>query len=172
MSYLQQNVASSLTLEKGTFDLQIISGRYSSAQSQTEGEPLVFLWIYGVDGSTFINKNTGNETGGLWTILNGYNQKLQLEVKDKAVICALFFDVNNSDNQGAVNVLVKSNNQSYTPQILTVDSKRNCYVLDEGVVSSLKQQDSNFIELEPGNYKIKIRESNASYWSFEQKYIL
>lgn len=61
MNHLQQNVASSLTLEKGTFDIKINSGRYSYAQSKTEGEPLVVLWIYGVDGSTFVNKNTGNE---------------------------------------------------------------------------------------------------------------
>lgn len=172
MNNLQQNVASSFTLEKGTFDIKIDSGRYSYAQSGTEGEPLVVLWIYGVDGSTFINKNTGTETGATWTTLNGYNKTLQLEVPGKAVICALFFDVNNSDNEGAVNLLISSNKRHFNPQTLTVDSKNNCYVLDEGVISSLKQTNSNFIELEPGNYKIKIRESNATYWSSEQKFQL
>ncbi|MBD0266362.1 MAG: hypothetical protein ICV78_27680, partial [Tolypothrix sp. Co-bin9] len=172
MNNLQQNVASSFTLEKGTFDIKIDSGRYSYAQSATEGEPLVVLWIYGVDGSTFINKNTGTETGATWTTLNGYNKTLQLEVPGKAVICALFFDVNNSDNQGTVNLLISSNKRHFNPQTLTVDSKNNCYVLDGGVISSLKQPNSNFIELEPGNYKIKIRESNATYWSSDQKFQL
>lgn len=172
MNHLQQDVASSFTLEKGTFDIKITSGRYSYAQSETEGEPLVVLWIYGVDGSTFINKNTGAETGATWTTLNGYNKKLQLEVKEKAVICALFFDVNNSDNKGDVNLLVSSSKPFFNPQTITVDSKRNCYVLNEKSLSKLKQLNSNFIELEPGNYKVKIRESNATYWSSDQKFQL
>ena len=133
MNHLQQNVASSLTLEKGTFDLQITSGRYSYAQSKTEGEPLVVLWIYGVDGSTFINKNTGHETGATWTTLNGYNKKLQLEVKDRVVICALFFDLNNTDNTGEINLLISSNKPFFNPQTITVDSKKNCYILDEKI---------------------------------------
>jgi hypothetical protein len=45
MNYLQQNVANSFTLEKGTFDIKITNGRYSYAQSKTEGEPLVVLCI-------------------------------------------------------------------------------------------------------------------------------
>ncbi|ODG97865.1 hypothetical protein A4S05_11680, partial [Nostoc sp. KVJ20] len=45
-------------------------------------------------------------------------------------------------------------------------------VLNEKVLSKLKQPNSNFIELEPGNYKLKIRESNATYWSSEQKFQL
>ncbi|MGM3304668.1 hypothetical protein ACSQ6I_01535 [Anabaena sp. WFMT] len=172
MNHLQQDVARSFTLEKGTFDIKITSGRYSYAQSESEGEPLVVLWIYGVDGSTFINKNTGAETGATWTTLNGYNKTLQLEVKEKAVICALFFDVNNSDNKGAINLLINSNKPHFNPQNLTVDSKKNCYVIDETVLSKLKQPNSNLIELEPGNYKLKIRESNATYWSSEQKFQL
>ncbi|MCU0540670.1 MAG: hypothetical protein MUE44_00605 [Oscillatoriaceae cyanobacterium Prado104] len=172
MQYLQQNVASSFTLESGTFDIKITSGSYSYAQSKTEGEPLVVLWVYGVDGSTFINKNTGAETGATWTTLNGYSKSLQLEVKNQAVVCALFLDVNNSDNKGGVNLLITSDKASFAPQNITVDSKKNCYILDEGILSSLKQQNSNFIELAAGNYKVKIRESNASYWSAEQKFQL
>lgn len=41
MNQLQQNVANSLTVEKGTFEIKIVSGRYSYAQSAAEGEPLV-----------------------------------------------------------------------------------------------------------------------------------
>jgi hypothetical protein len=172
MEDLQQNVASSLTLESGTYDIKIESGRYSYAQSKTEGEPLVVLWVYGVDGSTFINKNTGAETGATWTILNGYKKSLQLEVKNKAVVCALFLDVNKSDNSGVVNLVISSNKPSVATQKLAVDSKKNCYVIDGGIVSSLTQPNSNFIELAPGNYKVKIRESTASYWSAEEKFQL
>ncbi|MDZ8189258.1 MAG: hypothetical protein RMX96_31020, partial [Nostoc sp. ChiSLP02] len=172
MNHLQQNVATCFTFEKGTFDIKITNGRYSYAQSKTEGEPFVLLWIYGVDGSTFINKNTGFEVGATWTTLNGYNDSLKLEVKKKAVLNALFFDVNNADNSGVVNLSITSSKPFFSTQTLTVDSKRNCYVLNEANLSSLKQSGSNFIELTPGNYKIKIREGNASYWSDNKKFNL
>ncbi|MEH2410083.1 hypothetical protein [Nostoc sp.] len=170
MNNLQQNVATSFTFEKGTFDIKITDGRYSYAQSKTEGEPFVLLWIYGADGSTFINKSTGFEVGATWTTLNGYNDTLKLEVKKKAVLNALFFDVNNADNSGAINLSITSNKPFFNPQTLKVDSKRNCYVLDEINLSKLKQSGSNFVELTPGNYKIKIREGNATYWSDSKKF--
>ncbi|WP_143172834.1 hypothetical protein [Scytonema sp. HK-05] len=172
MNHLQQNVATSFTLEKGTFDIKITGGRYSYAKAKTEGEPFVLLWIYGVDGRKFINKTTGYEVGATWTTLNGYNDHLQLEVKDKAVINALFFDVNKDDNSGSIELSITSNKPFFNPQTLTVDSKRNSYVLDENTLSSLKQSGANFIELNPGNYRIKIREGNATYWSDNKKFEL
>ncbi|MEI2579023.1 hypothetical protein [Scytonema sp. PRP1] len=172
MNNLQQNVASSFSLEKGTFDIRITGGRYSYAKAKTEGEPFVLLWIYGVDGRKFINKTTGYEVGATWTTLNGYNDHLQLEVKDKAVVNALFFDVNTDDNSGLIELSITSNKPFFNPQTLTVDSKRNCYVLDENSLSSLKQSGANFIELNPGNYRLKIREGNATYWSDNKKFEL
>ncbi|HEY9874224.1 MAG TPA: hypothetical protein V6D12_12350 [Candidatus Obscuribacterales bacterium] len=169
MNHLQQNVARSFILEKGRVFIGINEGRYSYAQSKTEGEPLVILWIYGVDGSTFINRNTGHETGATWTTLNGYRDRLELDIKEQAVLCALFFDVNNRNNKGEINLIV---NSEAIVRAGTVNSKNNCYVLDEKALSELKQPGSNFIELEPGNYKLKIRESNATYWSSEQKFQL
>jgi hypothetical protein len=165
MNNLQQNVANSITLDKGTFDIQIVSGVYSYAKCKTEGEPFVLLWIYGADGSTFINKNTGVETGATWTTLNGYKDKLQLEVKQKAVVCALFFDTNNKDNKGAATLSITSQQQYSAPRTLTVDAKKNCFVLDESYFSTLQEVGGNYIELEKGNYRVKIRESNATYWS-------
>ena len=104
MNNLQQNVATSFTFDKGTFDIKIIGGRYKYAKAKTEGEPFVLLWIYGVDGSKFINKTTGYEVGATWTTLNGSNDNLQLEVKQRAVLNALFFDVNNNDNSGSIDL--------------------------------------------------------------------
>ena len=170
MNNLQQNVANSFTFDKGTFDIKIVSGRYSYAKAKTGGEPFVLLWIYGVDGSTFINKSTGYEVGATWTTLNGYNDRLQLEVKEKAVLSALFFDVNNTDNNGSVNLLITGQEPSFQPHQLAIDSKKNCYVLNEKNLSNLQKWDSNFIELKPGNYRIKIREGNATYWSDNKKF--
>ncbi|MEM7063905.1 MAG: hypothetical protein AAF572_12160 [Cyanobacteria bacterium P01_B01_bin.77] len=172
MNNLQQNVANSLTLEEGIFDIKIASGRYSYSRTEAEGEPFVLLWIYGVDGNTFVNRNTGAEIGTTWTTLNGYNDVLQIETKGKTVICALFFDTNSQDNGGAVKVLVSSKKSTFTPKTLTVDSQKNCYVLNESHLKSLQQWGSNFIELTPGNYRFKIRESNASYWSDNKKFDL
>ncbi|MEG4529611.1 hypothetical protein [Microcoleus sp. D2_18a_D3] len=162
MNSLQQNVAKSLTLDQGTFDIQITSGSYSYSADNTVGEPFVFLWIYGLEGSTFINTKTGVETGGTWATLNGYNDKLQFDIKEKAVVCALFFDIYSADNQGQVTVSI-TGNQQLNPQTLTVDSKENCYSLDGNYLSTLKKANANSIELAPGNYRVKIRESNATY---------
>ncbi|WP_169221688.1 hypothetical protein [Brasilonema sp. UFV-L1] len=170
MNNLQQKVANSYTFDKGTFEIRITGGRYKYAKAKTEGEPFVLLWIYGVDGSTFINQNTGFEIGATWTTLNGYNDSLKLEVKQRTVLNALFFDVNNNDNSGSIDLLITSKKPFFNPHILTVDSKRNSYVLDESYLSSLKQSGGNFVELNPGNYRIKIREGNASYWSDNKKF--
>src|SRR4028118_773895 len=169
MNDMQQNVATSFTFEKGTFDIKISGGRYKYAKAKTEGEPFVLLWIYGVDGSKFINKTTGHEVGATWTTLNGSNDNLQLEVKQRAVLNALFFDVNNNDNIGSIDLLITSNKPFFTPYTLTVDSKRNSYVLDENQLASLKQSGTNSIELNPGNYRLKIREGNSTYWSDNKK---
>lgn len=172
MNHLQQNVANSFSLDKGTYDIKITSGVYKHAKTQTEGEAFVLLWIYGTDGSTFVNQDTGYETGATWTTLNGYNDTLKVEVKEKAVVCGLFFDVNNTQNSGSVQLSITSNQQSFNPQELTIDSKKNIYLLDENYLSTLKQSNANFIDLEPGNYSIKIREGNASYWSDNKKFKL
>ena len=169
MNTLQENVASKMTLDRGNFEIQISDGRYSYSKKESEGEPFVLLWIYGNDGSTFVNKQTGVETGATWTTLNGYNQKLQLEVKQQAVLCALFFNLNNRDCSGGVKLAIKGNSQT---QELIVNSQNNTYNLNEQYLSSLKQWSQNFIELESGNYRVKIREGNASYWSDEKKFKL
>ncbi|MGB6300441.1 MAG: hypothetical protein WBF90_30295 [Rivularia sp. (in: cyanobacteria)] len=168
MNYLQQNVANSITLDKGSYDIKIASGSYNYAKTQG-GQPSVLLWIYGENGTTFINQNTGFETVATWITLNGSNDNLKLEITQRAVVCGLFFDVNDSENSGSVNLAISSSQAGFNPIELTIDSKKNCYVLDENSLSSLKQFGRNTIELNPGNYKIKIQESNASYWSDNQK---
>ena len=172
MNNLQQNVASTFTCEAGTYELQISGGSFNYANNDTVVEPALLLWIYGVDGSTFINQNVGLETGSTWTTLNGYNDKLTLEVKQQAVICALLFDNKARERQGVINLSINRDSEAFEPQQITVDSNSNCYVLDDKYLTNLKQWDSNFIELEPGNYRIKIKESDANYSSEEQKFDL
>lgn len=170
MNELQQNIASKFTLDKGTYEIKIAGGNYSYAQSE-KAEPFVLLWIYGNNGSTFVNQDIGVETGATWMSLNGYQQTLSLEVKEEAVLCVLFFDISNQDNSGSIQLAIKSSTSAEIQEV-KVDSKQNCYVLNEEYLSSLKQEGNNFIELEPGNYRVKIREANASYWSEEAKFKL
>ncbi|MCJ8279338.1 MAG: hypothetical protein MJK14_05215 [Rivularia sp. ALOHA_DT_140] len=172
MNNLQQNVAKSLTLNKGIYDIKIVEGSYSYAKAKGQAEAFIILWMYAENGSTFININTGFETGATWTTLNGTEDTLKIEVKDKVVVCALFLDVNNNDNSGSVRVAFTSNQPRSNPEILTVDSKANSYLIDESYLSQLKHWDKNFVELEPDNYVIKIREGNASYWSDNKKFDL
>ena len=172
MNHLQQNVANSFTLDKGVYDISIASGSYKYAKTRNQGEPFVLLWVYGENGATFINQSTGFETGATWTTLNGYDNHLKLEVKQKAVICGLFFDVNNSENNGSIKLSITSNKPYFNPQELTIASKENCYILNENYLSSLKQSGQNLVELTPGNYKIRIQSGNASYWSDDKKFNL
>ena len=172
MNNLQQNVANSFTLDNGNYEIKIASGNYKYAKTSSEGEPFVLLWIYGEDGTTFVNQSTGFETGATWISLNGYNNRFKLEVKQKAVICGLFFDVNNSENSGSVNISITSSKPYFNTQELTIDSKNNCYVLDENYLTSLKQSGKNLVGLNPGNYTVKIREGNATYWSDNKKFNL
>lgn len=173
MNNLQNNIASSITLDRGTYTVQITSGRYSYSADSGPGEPSVVLWMYANEGSTFINKNTGFETGATWTTLNGYNDTLTLEVKDKITICGLFFDLYSADNSGSITLSIGRQGTLTPPKTLTVDSQKNCQQLDEGYLNRLKQSGGNFIELPVGQYEIKIRpDSNVTYWSEEQKFKL
>ena len=104
--------------------------------------------------------------------MNGYQDTLTLEVKEKAVLCGLFLDVDKTNNSGSVTLSIKNTNSSVRSQSLTVDSKQNCYVLDESHLSSLRQWGSNYNELKPGKYQIKIRDGNFSYWSSDKKFEL
>jgi hypothetical protein len=45
-------------------------------------------------------------------------------------------------------------------------------VLDENQLASLKQSGTNSIELNPGNYRLKISEGNATYWSDNKQFDL
>jgi len=52
---------------------------------------------------------------------------------------------------------------------LTVDSKKDCYVLDEGRMQAL-QTTANSVQLEPGTYVIRINKGTFSYWSKDRKF--
>ena len=165
MEYLQNNVAASATLDRGTHVIRITSGRYRCADSETAGEPWVVLWMYGVDGSTFVNKNTGVEIGATWTTLNGYDDSLTLEVSNQVVVCALFLDLQHNRESSSIELAIG-------PHACTVESSKNCYLLDKGYLEGLKKWEENFVEVDPGIYRIKIRDGQFSYWSDEKKFDL
>ena len=169
MKHLQESVASTYTLGQGQHSIRIDSGRYHHSQQATDGEPLVLLWIYGTDGSTFINQNTGIEVGATWVTLNGYHDVLQIEAQQPISLNALFFSYEGSGATGTVTLSITSGG---TTERLTVDSQQNSFLLDQSYLSGLQQSDINSLELAPGNYRFNIRESSATYWNNEKKFDL
>lgn len=176
-----QNQASSITLNEGTYEIHIADGFYSYAKVTTQGEPFVLLWIYGMNGSTFVNKTSGFdengkgfETGATWTTLNGKKDILTLYVKEQVVLCGLFFDVNKEENDGEVTLsITKENDPSFRVEPpFKVKGKENCYVLNESELVELRSGD-NYKELPPGTHQLQItRGSDVSYWSDNQKFEL
>lgn len=47
---------------------------------------------------------------------------------------------------------------------LTIDSKKDCYVLDEGKMNAL-QNTANSMKLEPGTYVVRINQGAFNYWA-------
>lgn len=53
---------------------------------------------------------------------------------------------------------------------LVVDSRENCYVLDEQRLNAL-QTTANSIQLEPGTYVIRIEKGAFSHWNENQRFL-
>ncbi len=52
---------------------------------------------------------------------------------------------------------------------LTIDSRKNCYVIDEGRMKAL-QTTANSTTLDPGTYIIRINKGAFSYWEDNQQF--
>jgi hypothetical protein len=100
MQKIQNEVAVSVPLEPGINIVKIRSGAFGYRTVEGEvAEPLVLLWIY---GGKVTNQKTDVEVGATWSSLNGYDDTLTLNVKEKATLCAFFFDTYLEDNEGEV----------------------------------------------------------------------
>lgn len=84
MQRLEQTAASR-TLAPGTYMIRIQEGGFGD-----RAEPAVLLWIY---GGRFINQDTGVAVNATWCSLNGYDDRLRLEVLEETTLAALFLDV-------------------------------------------------------------------------------
>ena len=168
---LQSKTAKSITLEHGEYSIKIEKGGYNYSSGTEQGEPLVILWIYGHDNAPFINRNTGLEVGTTWTTLNGYNDVLTLEIQhdQKATVCALFLDIDARQSPGGEVEVSFTQIPTAVQKRLTVNSKNNCWKLNQSQLKNIKRENFNFIDLEPGEYQIKIQEGNISYWQDQQQ---
>ena len=172
MKSLQETVASTHTLNKGSYSIRIKSGQYQHAKGSADQEPFVLLWLYGNNNSSFVNKNTGCKVGTTWTTLNGYDDILKLEAEEPVYLHALFFGFEGVDSAGSVTLEIAQAGSNKAPHSLTVDAQQNSFLLKPALLSELTQADKNSRALAPGNYRFKIRESTASYWSDQQKFQL
>jgi hypothetical protein len=103
MKKLEQT-AIAINLEPGRHTVKIQSGAFDYVgRSGLSGEPLVLLWIY---GGKVVNHKTNVEVAATWESLNGYNDFLELEVREPAVMNAFFFDTYIADNDGEVTLSI------------------------------------------------------------------
>jgi phosphate transport system substrate-binding protein len=101
MNYLQNNVAVSAMLEPG---VNLIKLRHSDWQypDATEREPSVMLWIH---GGSFVNQSTGVSVNATWSSLQGYDDVLVLNVKERTTLRAFLI---NTQSQPTGNPLTLS----------------------------------------------------------------
>ena len=168
---LQSKTAKSMTLEHGEYTIKIEKGGYSYSSGSDKREPLVILWIYGHNSVPFINQSTGLEVGTTWTTLNGFNDVLTLEIKpnQKATVCALFLDIDARQSQGGEVEISFTQIPSSVQKRLTINSQSNCWKLNQSQLQKIKRHNYNFVELEPGEYQIKVQEGNISYWQQQEE---
>ncbi|MBD2112136.1 MULTISPECIES: substrate-binding domain-containing protein [Cyanophyceae] len=103
MQYLQDRVATTCSLEPGSYILRIKAGTFNYGDDTQSGEPWVLLWIY---GGRVSNLKTGVWVNGTWSTLNGYADTLSLEVDEPAQLCSFFIDTFPENNTSAITLSV------------------------------------------------------------------
>jgi hypothetical protein len=99
-----QDKAMSFSLSPGTNKISIQSGNFSHQFGQS-GEPIVMLWIY---GGQVTNHQTKVPVQSTWSSLNGYTDRLVLDVKESAIVSAFFFDDTEGENHGEISLSVEA----------------------------------------------------------------
>jgi hypothetical protein len=99
-----EDKAMSFTISPGTNKISIQSGNFSHQFGQS-GEPLVMLWIY---GGEVTNHQTKVSVQSTWSSLNGYSDRLVLDVKKSAIVSAFFFDDTTGEHHGEISLSVEA----------------------------------------------------------------
>jgi hypothetical protein len=99
-----EDKAMSFALSPGTNKISIQSGNFSHQFGQS-GEPIVMLWIY---GGQVTNHQTKVSVQSTWSSLNGYSDRLVLDVKDSAIVSAFFLDDTTGENHGEISLSVEA----------------------------------------------------------------
>ncbi|NEZ62113.1 DUF4912 domain-containing protein [Leptolyngbyaceae cyanobacterium CCMR0082] len=104
LHHIEHNVASTYQLTSGMYTLQLRDGVFNyDADDNHPGEAFVLLWVH---GGTVINQKTGVPVSSTWTTLNGYDDTLILDVRERVKICAFFLDTYPDDNSGEVTLSI------------------------------------------------------------------
>jgi hypothetical protein len=99
-----EDKAMSFSLSPGTNKISIQSGNFSHQFGQS-GEPIVMLWIY---GGQVTNHQTKVNVQSTWSSLNGYSDRLVLDVKESAIVSAFFFNDTEGENHGEISLSVEA----------------------------------------------------------------
>ncbi len=104
MQQIEDHTSSAKTLEPGAYIVRIKDGVFGyRSGTELKGEPFVLLWIH---GGRFINLKTNVPVNATWSVLNGYDETLSLEVLETAKLHAFFFDTYLEDNATEVTVSI------------------------------------------------------------------
>lgn len=100
MQHLKRTAAAK-TLTPGTYTIRIQpeEGGDQAAENGDRTEPVVLLWMY---GGRFVNHDTGVAVHSTWCSLNGYDDRLTLQVLETGTLTAFFFPVYSEDTDAAL----------------------------------------------------------------------
>ncbi|NRB06484.1 MAG: lamin tail domain-containing protein [Richelia sp.] len=181
MEKIQEEVCASAILSIGTYSISIKSGELSySIPPDIRGEPVLLLWIH---GGTFINKKSNVKFSETWSYLNGYEDKLLLEVLETTNISACFFGLDASANLSDVTLsinkigtvgkksLFSRNGTGSLPQrpVNFFPSTVKAQKLDDGeIYQRIWNNDENKFSVSPRNEKGEWEDENADILLDEQ----
>ena len=98
-----QSRANRILLTPGCYVLTLEQNQSNPINTSIVTEACIILWIY---GGRFVNKQTNVEAASTWTTLNGYNDRLTLEVIEPTTVCALFFDTTSTTEARQLTLLI------------------------------------------------------------------
>jgi hypothetical protein len=100
-----QGVAATQTLSQGIYKIFIKDGVFSDrADSEHSGEPWVLVFLA---GGRVINQKTQVPVSATWSTLNGYGDRLVVEVIEPTILYAVFVDTEVEDNEGEMTVSIE-----------------------------------------------------------------
>jgi poly(U)-specific endoribonuclease len=173
---IQEETVASMLLSIGTYSISI---KKEVLGEDIQGEPVVLLWIH---GGLFINKKTNAKVSATCLSLNGYEDRLTLEVLEPTNLRASFFGANPHDNEvgltlninkigvvGNGSVVLRNIAKPAEQPVKLVLSLANTQKADDGeIYQRIWENDENKFSVSPRNAQGGWDDENADILLDEQ----